>query len=48
MKDTDTTTDKPATRPLFPEMDAGLCMLAFYLHKYIQSLRHIEKRPATR
>ena len=48
MKDTDTALDNPTMRPLFPELDTGLCMLAFYIREYIQSLHQIEKRPAKR
>ena len=46
MKDSNTTTEKTANRPLFPELETGVCMLAFYLHEYIQSIRRLEKRPA--
>lgn len=43
MKDT----EKANVNPLFPELDTGICMLAFYLRQYIQSIRQLEKRPAT-
>ena len=46
MNNTDTTPEKTAARPLFPELDTGVCMLAFYLHQYLQSIRQLEKRPA--
>ena len=48
MNTTDTATEIPAARPLFPELDTGLCMLAFYIRQYIQSLHQLEKRPIKR
>jgi len=48
MKSNETTIEKPASTPLLPELDTGFCMLAYYLRQYIQSIRQLEKRPATR
>ena len=46
MKDTDITTVKNTSHPLFPEIDTGIHMLAYYLRQYVQNLRQLEKRPA--
>ena len=46
MKNTDTPSEKTNYTPLFPELDDGVCMLAYYLRQYIQSIRQLEKRPA--
>ncbi len=48
MKDANAASEKPAPRPIFPELDAGCNMLAYFLHQYLQSLRQLSKRPAAR
>jgi hypothetical protein len=48
MKKSNHTTQPPESSSFLPNLDAGLYNLAAYLSEYIQSLRQLEKKPATR